>query len=121
MHSYMQDVSDPDNHKMISFCTGVTWKDVIMPMWCGTDYENELNRTCSTYFNILYSFIDRAISDPKVNWVDLGASHRKAKMAIGFSPYPSSGYFRCKNSFMQAFVEAMMNKYYKPERLINDP
>lgn len=115
------DVSDNDNHKIISFCTGVTWKDVIMPMWCGTDYENELNRTCSTYFNILYSFIDRAISDPKVNWVDLGASHRKAKMAIGFSPYPSSGYFRCKNAFMQAFVEAMMNKYYKPERLINDP
>lgn len=117
----MQDVSDPDNHKIISFCTGVTWRDVIMPMWCGTDYENDLNRACSTYFNILYSFVDKAIGDPNVNWVDLGASHRKAKQAIGFSPYPSSGYFRCKNSFMQAFVEAMMSKYYKPERLINDP
>lgn len=119
--SMASDVSNPDNPKIISFCTGVRWKDVIMPMWCGTDYSNDLNKTCSTYFNILYSYVQKAIEDPDINWVDLGASHRKAKMAIGFSPYPSSGYFRCKNTFMQAIVESMMSTYYKPERLINDP
>lgn len=25
-----------------------------MPMWCGTDYENEKSRQCSSYFNMLY-------------------------------------------------------------------
>ena len=115
------DVTDPEKKKMISFCTGVAWNDVIMPMWCGTDYENDLNRSCATYFNILYSYVDWAIKNPKINWVDLGASHRKAKTAIGFQPYPSSGYFRCKTSFMSVLVESMMDRYYEPERLINDP
>lgn len=115
------DTSDPKNRKMISFCTGVIWRDVIMPMWCGTDYENDLNRSCATYFNILYSYVEKAIESPSITWVDLGASHRKAKMAIGFQPYPFSGYFRCKNSIVQIFVESLMDKYYKPEKLINDP
>lgn len=117
----MQDVRDPANPKLVSFCTGVRWQDVIMPLWCGTDYENDLNRTCSTYFNMLYAYVEIAIADPGINWVDLGASRRTAKMAIGFQPYPSSGYFRCKNSVMQAMVETMMANYYEPERLINDP
>lgn len=115
------DTSDRENKKIISFCTGVVWRDVIMPMWCGTDYENDLNRSCATYFNILYSYVEKAIESPSINWVDLGASHRKAKMAIGFQPYPFSGYFRCKNSLVQIFVESLMEKYYKPDRLINDP
>lgn len=120
MISIAWDVSDPENRKMVSFCTGLTWNDVIMPMWCGTDYSNDLNRSCATYFNILYNYVEHAIQDPKINWVDLGASHRKAKTAIGFSPYPCSGYFRCKNSFIQVMVESLMDKFYEPERLIND-
>jgi hypothetical protein len=115
------DVRDPANKRLVSFCTGVSWRDVLMPMWCGTDYSNELNRTCSTYFNMLYNYVRIAIEDPKFNWVDLGASRRTAKMAIGFNPYPSSGYFRCKNSVMQALVEYMMGVYFHPEELINDP
>ena len=115
------DVREKNDRKLVSFCTGVRWKDVLMPMWCGTDYENELNRTCSTYFNMLYEYIRVGIEDPGINWVDLGASRRTAKTAIGFHPYPSSGYFRCKNSVMHALVESMMENYYKPERLINDP
>ena len=27
------DTTDPENKKLVSFCTGVTWKDVIMPMY----------------------------------------------------------------------------------------
>jgi hypothetical protein len=92
-----------------------------MPMWCGTDYDNELNRTCSTYFNMLYNYVRIGIEDPTINWIDLGASRRTAKVAIGFNPYPSSGYFRCKNSVMQALVETIMAKYFHPEELINDP
>lgn len=118
--SIVWDISDPENRTIVSFCTGVTWKDVIMPMWCGTDYSNDLNRTCATYFNVLYNYVEYAILDPKINWVDLGASHRKAKTAIGFTPYPCAGYFRCKNSFVQVMVESLMDKFYKPERLIND-
>lgn len=120
MISIVWDVSDPENKKIVSFCTGLTWKDVIMPMWCGTDYSNDLNRTCATYFNVLYNYVEYAITAPNIKWVDLGASHRKAKTAIGFSPYPCSGYFRCKNSFIQVMVESLMDKFYKPERLIND-
>lgn len=118
--SIVWDISDPENRTIVSFCTGVTWKDVIMPMWCGTDYSNDLNRTCATYFNVLYNYVEYAILDPQINWVDLGASHRKAKTAIGFTPYPCAGYFRCKNSFVQVMVESLMDKFYKPERLIND-
>jgi len=115
------DNRDPADPKLVSFCTGVRSKDVLMPMWCGTDYENDVHRTASTYFNMLYAYVDIAIKDPDINWVDLGASRRTAKLAIGFKPYPSSGYFRCKNSVMQAMVETMMANFYEPERLINDP
>ena len=38
--------------KLITFCTGVRVDDTIMPMWCGTDYDNPLARSCSTYFNM---------------------------------------------------------------------
>lgn len=114
------DTSDPENKKLVSFCTGVHWGDVIMPMWCGTDYENPLNRTCATYFIMLYSYVEYAINTPGINTVDLGASHRSAKTAIGFTGVPYSGYFRCKNSFVQMFVEAFMNRYYQPEKLIHD-
>lgn len=120
MISIVWDISNPENKTIVSFCTGLTWKDVIMPMWCGTDYSNDLNRTCATYFNVLYNYVEHAILDPQINWVDLGASHRKAKTAIGFSPYPCAGYFRCKNSFVQVMVESLMDKFYKPEKLIND-
>lgn len=88
--------------------------------WCGTDYENPLNRECATYFIMLYQFVEYGINTPGINTVDLGASHRSAKTAIGFSPVPFSGYFRCKNSFIQMFVEAFMNHYYRPEELIHD-
>jgi hypothetical protein len=120
MISMCWDVSDPDNRKLVSFCSGLTWKDVIMPMWCGTDYENPLNRTCATYFIMLYSYVEYAINTPGLNTVDLGASHRSAKTAIGFSGVPFSGYFRCRNSFIQLFVESFMNRYYEPEKLIHD-
>jgi hypothetical protein len=88
--------------------------------WCGTDYENPLNRECATYFIMLYKFVEYGINTPGINTVDLGASHRSAKTAIGFSPVSFSGYFRCKNSFIQMFVEAFMNRYYRPEQLIHD-
>lgn len=120
MISMCWDITDPADKKLVSFCTGLTWKDVIMPMWCGTDYENPLNRSCATYFIMLYNYVEYAISKPNLNWVDLGASHRTAKMAIGFSPYPCSGYFRCINRMVQIMVEAFMEKYYDPEKLIND-
>lgn len=114
-------MSDPAAPKLVSFCTGVRWRDVLMPMWCGTDYENPLNRTCSTYFVMLYNYVAQAIADPTIRWVDLGASRRTAKTAIGFKPYTSSGYFRCKNTVMQACVETMIQQYFHPEKLINDP
>jgi hypothetical protein len=114
------DTTNPENKKLVSFCTGVHWGDVIMPMWCGTDYENPLNRQCATYFIMLYSYVEYAINTPGINVVDLGASHRSAKTAIGFKGVPYSGYFRCKNSFVQMFVEAFMNNYYEPEKLIHD-
>lgn len=38
--------------KLITFCTGVRVEDTLMPMWCGTDYENPLAKSCSTYFNM---------------------------------------------------------------------
>ncbi len=31
--SLVWDVQDPANKKLVSFCTGVTWNDVIMPMY----------------------------------------------------------------------------------------
>jgi hypothetical protein len=114
------DVTNPDDRKLVSFCTGLTWRDVIMPMWCGTDYENPLNRSCATYFIMLYSYVEYAINTPGLNVVDLGASHRSAKTAIGFEGVPFSGYFRCKNSFIQLFVESFMDRYYEPEKLIHD-
>ena len=39
---------------MVTFCTGVRADDTLMPMWCGTDYENENSRKCASYFNMLY-------------------------------------------------------------------
>ena len=114
------DTSDPKQKKLVSFCSGVHWGDVIMPMWCGTDYENPLNRSCATYFIMLYAYVEYAINTPGINIVDLGASHRSAKTAIGFTGVPYSGYFRCRNSFIQMFVEAFMSRYYEPEKLIHD-
>lgn len=45
---------DKDDGRIITFCTGVRAGATLMPMWCGTDYENEKSRSCSTYFNMLY-------------------------------------------------------------------
>lgn len=114
------DRSDPMNKKLVSFCSGLTWKDVMMPMWCGTDYENPLNRTCTTYFIMLYNFVEYSIGKPHFNWVDLGMTQRKAKTAMGFSPYPCAGYFRCANTFVQLMVETMMEKYYDADKLMTD-
>lgn len=38
--------------KIVTFCTGVRSGDVLMPMWCGTDYDNELAMKASTYYNM---------------------------------------------------------------------
>lgn len=118
---YIYDVRDPENKKLVSFCTGIKAGDALLPMWCGTDYENDLQRTCATYFNMLYEFVRIAIADPEVNWVDLGATRRTAKTAIGFTGYPHSGYFRCKNTVVQAIVESMAKDYFKPEDFAADP
>lgn len=117
----IQDVRDPAAPKLITFCTGVRHGDTLMPMWCGTDYDNELQRKCSTYFNLLYEFFKVAIADPEVDWVDLGATRRTAKMSIGCEGYPVSAYVRCKNSVMQAIVQTGMEQFFNPEELMNDP
>lgn len=148
---------DKESGGLVTFCTGVRAGDTLMPMWCGTDYDNEKSRSCSSYFNMLYEvlrcgqdaalcrapavpaassvaalgtakdssrsghsgdavrcssdarpaaqafplplhcpppFLSRAqyvkvgIADPEINWVDLGASRRSAKTAIGFTGHP---------------------------------
>jgi hypothetical protein len=141
---------DKDNGQLVTFCTGVRAADTLMPMWCGTDYDNEKSRSCSSYFNMLYEvgrrrstggtgaqgpcgapaaaqlaavalhaacyraqppepvprdavpsvlsgswcppispqYVKVGIADPTINWVDLGASRRSAKTAIGFTGYP---------------------------------
>lgn len=45
---------DKDSGDLVTFCTGVRAGDTLMPMWCGTAYDNEKSRTCSSYFNMLY-------------------------------------------------------------------
>ena len=97
MVSYVWDVSDKDNKKLVSFLTSFIWKDILHPMWCGTDYENPLNRTCCVYFIILFKSVNYAIEHKDLNFVDLGATQRKAKTSIGFKPSPCSFYFRCAN------------------------
>lgn len=120
--AYIWDVTDgPEKKKLMSFCTAFVWKDILHPMWCGTDYENPLNRSCATYFIILYNYVHYAIEQPNINWVDLGASQRATKTSMGFKPQPCSAYFRCKNSFMQMVVEYSMEKYYDAEKCIADP
>lgn len=47
---WAQDTSKDD--QLVTFCTGVRSGDVLMPMWCGTDYDHELAMKCSTYFNM---------------------------------------------------------------------
>lgn len=110
-----------NNNKLVTFCTGVHDEDTLMPQWCGTDYDNELSRKCATYFIMLYEFFRIAIEDPVINWVDLGASRRSVKEALGCKGYPVSAYIRCKNSVNQAVVETFAGAYFHPEELINDP
>jgi len=114
------DVSDPMNKKLVSFCTGLQWKDVLMPLWCGTDYSNPLHRSCTTYFIMHYNFIEYGINNPSINWIDLGMSQRKAKTAMGFSPVPCSGYFRSTNRFSQHMIETFNSKYYDADAVITD-
>ena len=33
-------------------------------------------------------YVKIGIADPTINWIDLGASRRSAKVAIGFTGYP---------------------------------
>ena len=47
-------LQDKETGSMVTFCTGVRAGDTLMPMWCGTDYENENSRKCASYFNMLY-------------------------------------------------------------------
>lgn len=90
-------------------------------MWCGTDYDNDLNRKCCCYFVMLYEWVHYAIETEGFEWVDLGATNRKAKTSMGFKPYPTSIYFRCLNSFTQMVVEYSMDKYYDPDKCMHDP
>ena len=66
-------------------------------------------------------YVKIGIADPTINWIDLGASRRSAKTAIGFTGYPVSIYIRCKNSVQEALYSQMMSYYFKPGDLINDP
>jgi len=119
--AYIWDISDPNNKKLTSFNTAFIWKDILHPMWCGTDYSNPLNRTCSTYFIILYNMAHYAIEQQNLNWVDLGATQRKAKTSIGYKPHPCSLYFRCYNTAYKKIVEYSMEKYYDPSKCMTDP
>ncbi|EFN59064.1 expressed protein [Chlorella variabilis] len=114
-------IRDKDSGGLVTFCTGVRAGDTLMPMWCGTDYDNEKSRQCSSYFNMLYEYVKIGIADPTINWIDLGASRRSAKVAIGFTGYPVSIYIRCKNSVQESLYSQMMATYFKKEELINDP
>lgn len=114
-------IRDVASGELVTFCTGLRVGDTLMPLWCGTNYDNALARKCSTYFNMLYEFVRVAIEDPSIKWVDLGASRRQAKTSIGFKGYPISAYIRCKNVIMQALVETMAADYFKPAELIADP
>jgi len=29
------DVQDPEERKLVSYCTSARWRDVLMPLWCG--------------------------------------------------------------------------------------
>jgi hypothetical protein len=40
-----------------------------------------------------WQYVKIGIADPTINWVDLGASRRSAKTAIGFTGYP----VRCRH------------------------
>lgn len=51
--------------RLVTFCTGVQVDDTLMPLWCGTDYENPLAKQCSTYFNMCA----RGRARRRVDWI----------------------------------------------------
>ncbi len=68
-------LQDKESGELVTFCTGVRAGDTLMPMWCGTDYENEKSRSCSSYFNMLYEVRSRPLS-----WWGAGGVHLKAAL-----------------------------------------
>ncbi|GAB4815785.1 hypothetical protein N2152v2_002831 [Parachlorella kessleri] len=106
--------------RIVTFCTGVRTGDTLMSMWCGTDYDNPLSRSCSTYINCQYEFVRIAIQDQGIRWLDLGAQLRQMKTGVGAQAYPVSGYLRCKSRVMRALSQKMMKAYFQPAKLMTD-
>ena len=70
---------DKETGALVTFCTGVRAGDTLMPMWCGTDYDNEKSRSCSSYFNMLYEVCSGGGSGGGGGAVERGSCGRGCK------------------------------------------
>lgn len=111
---------EPSSGRLLGFCTGVRFRDTLLPQWVGVDYENPLTMKASVYYNVIYAHIGAAIEDPAVRCVDIGACHRQAKMSMGFQPVPVSLYIKCGKA-MAPLLQAGMQAFFNPKSLMVDP
>lgn len=84
-------LQDKDNGELVTFCTGVRASDTLMPMWCGTDYENEKSRSCSSYFNMLYeaSLASAGVLEAGTTCGRVAAGWLP-RHAVGWLPHPAA-------------------------------
>lgn len=56
--------------------------------WIGSDGDGCTALACMHAVLVLLQYVKVGIADPAINWIDLGASRRSAKTAIGFTGHP---------------------------------
>lgn len=104
--------------KMIAFYCGFHHAGHHEAHFIGIDYS--LNKTLSLYQNILYRFIEEAISQRSSN-LYYGRTAMEIKSTTGAKAYPLHAYFNLSNTVLNKMVKPVVRRFTPEEWIARNP
>lgn len=98
------------NGKMVSFASGYCLPEEVEAHYIGFDYE--LNKEYELYQNLLYSYIEQAISTQKKR-INLGRTAAEIKTTVGAKPHELICYIKPQNTVSKLIMKPFM-QYLQP-------
>ncbi len=98
------------NGKMVSFASGYCLPEEVEAHYIGFDYE--LNKEYELYQNLLYSYIEQAISIQKKR-INLGRTAAEIKTTVGAKPHELICYIKPQNTVSKLIMKPFM-QYLQP-------
>lgn len=104
--------------KIVSFASGYCLPEEVEAHYIGFDYE--LNKEYELYQNILYSYIEQAITTHKKR-INLGRTAAEIKTTVGAKPHELICYIKPQNTVSKLIMKPFMHYLQPSEWIARNP